>query len=259
MSSSETNPARTLALLWRHTAASPPAGKHGPKPSLSLDTIVATAIHLSDQEGLEALTMRRVAQQIGVAPMSLYTYVANKHELLTLMIDQTCAEAIHTYPTTPWQTAVAAIAENNFTLYQRHPWLLVVDSERPPLGPGVIGKYEHELRVFDGLGLTDIEIDAALSFVLNFVRSAARDHIQAPQHPTEPELSNTAWWEAHANHLEQWIPPGAYPLAERIGSAAGEFYGGAYNARFAYTFGLQRVLEGLEQLISAKKPNRKLV
>jgi AcrR family transcriptional regulator len=258
MAPSEIDPARTLALLWRHQTPTPPTpltGKQGPKPSLTLDNIVATAINLGDQEGLEALTMRRVAQQVGVAPMSLYTYVAHKQELMTLMIDQACGEAIQTYPTTHWRVGVTAIAETNWALYQRHPWLLAIYSERPPLGPGVIGKYEHELQVFEGLGLTDIEMDAALSFVLNFVRSAVADHLQAARQQSESALSNQAWWEAHAPDLERWIPPGRYPLAERVGSAAGEFYGGAYQAHFAYTFGLQRVLDGLEPLLS--KPHRK--
>src|ERR1700681_4164034 len=78
------DPARSLALLWRDSAVVP---RHGPRQGLSIDAVVASATQVADTEGLEAVTMRQVARALGVAAMTLYTYVPSKAELLDLMLD----------------------------------------------------------------------------------------------------------------------------------------------------------------------------
>ena len=65
------------------------------------------------------------------------------------------------------------MARDNRALYEAHPWAAAISTGRPPLGPGLMAKYEHELSALDGAGLDDVEIDAALTFVLDFVRSSA--------------------------------------------------------------------------------------
>src|SRR5262249_25174996 len=76
------DPARTLQLLWRDPAA---VTRHGPRQGLTIDQVVAAATALADAEGLDAVTMRRVSGNLGVVPMTLYTYVPGKAELLDLM------------------------------------------------------------------------------------------------------------------------------------------------------------------------------
>ncbi len=255
---SRPDPARLLKLLWRHHSPALPPRK-GPRPALSVDQLLIAAIALADREGLEALTIRRLAAELSTAAMSLYTYVADKAELLELMIDTVYTDmalvqtAVQTVDSS-WQAGVQALAASNLALYLQHPWLTEISSERPPLGPGVISKYDRELSVFEGLGLSDIEMDAALSFVLNFVRAAARDHVQADRLAAFTQASNADWWQAQEAAFSHLLPPGRYPLAERVGSAAGEHNQGAYHSGFAYQFGLERVLAGLEQLISGKSP-----
>ena len=75
--------ARTLSLLWRETE--PP--RRGPRPRHSVDDVVEAAIAIADADGLDAVTMRAVAERLGISPMSLYTYVPGKAELLDLMLD----------------------------------------------------------------------------------------------------------------------------------------------------------------------------
>ena len=85
--SSAGDPSRTLALLWRE--ASTPAGTaRGPRPTLSVDRVVSVGLAIADAEGLDAVTMRRVATELAVAPMTLYTYVPGKAELLDLIAKQ---------------------------------------------------------------------------------------------------------------------------------------------------------------------------
>lgn len=94
--SSAGDPARTLALLWGLTAEEKP-GRRGPRQARSTGEIAAVAIALADAEGVDAVTMRRVAQELGLSPMALYTYVPGKAELLDLMLDTV-------YATTPRST-----------------------------------------------------------------------------------------------------------------------------------------------------------
>lgn len=246
------DPARLLKLLWRHHSPALPPRK-GPRPALNVDQLLIAAIALADREGLEALTIRRLATELSTAAMSLYTYVADKAELLELMIDTVYTDmTLVPAADSSWPAGVQALATSNLKLYQQHPWLTEISSERPPLGPGVIGKYDRELSVFEGLGLSDIEMDAALSFVLNFVRAAARDQVQAERLAALTQANNLEWWQAQEAAFSSLLPIGRYPLAERVGSAAGEHHQGAYHSGFAYQFGLERVLAGLDQLISSK-------
>lgn len=89
--SSAGDPARTLALLWGVSAEEKP-GRRGPRQAKSPAEIAAAAIGIADAEGMDAVTMRRVAQALGVSPMALYTYVPGKAELVDLMLDTAYAD-----------------------------------------------------------------------------------------------------------------------------------------------------------------------
>src|SRR6266513_6308810 len=166
------DPARTLQLLWRHREAAP---RHGPRQGLTIDQVVAEATALADAGGLDAVTMRRVASRLGVVPMTLYTYVPGKAELLDLMLDAAYARMPRADTTgQPWRQRVTAIAGENRALFETHPWAAAISTGRPPLGPGLMAKYEHELAALDGIGLDDIQMDAALTHLLTFVQAWAR-------------------------------------------------------------------------------------
>lgn len=252
VASSRTNtgdPARTIALLWRRPLAGRPSAR-GPRQGLDLDTIVETAVGLADDEGLDAVTMRRVATAVGTAPMTLYTYVPGKAELLDLMLDHVYGQMPR--PTTaerPWREGVRAVVLENRTLFERHPWAAFVSTTRPALGPGALAKYEHELAALDGLGLDDVTMDAALTWVLAFVQGWARTAADAAAARRESELDEQQWWESAGPLLEQVVDRGAFPLASRVGSAAGQAQGAAWEAGHAFDFGLARVLDGLAALV----------
>jgi AcrR family transcriptional regulator len=242
------DPARTLALLWG--ATEPPS--RGPKPGLSVEQVVRAAIELADAEGLAALSMRRVAERLGVGTMSLYTYVPAKAELIDLMLDAVLLEAVRPLEG-GWRARLEQIARENWALYRRHPWLLQVATARPPLGPGVTAKYEHELRAIDGIGLTDLEMDSVITLVVGFVHGAARGAFDAAQIEQRTGMTDEQWWEASAPVLERLVDFTRYPIASRVGTAAGEAHGSAYNAEHAFEFGLQRVLDGVEALVRARQ------
>jgi hypothetical protein len=154
----------------------------------------------------------------------------------------------------PWRERLTAVAHENRALYELHPWAAAVSTARPTLGPGGIGKYEHELAAFDGLGLDDVEIDAGLSYLLGFVQSCARAAVQARAAVRDSGLDDGQWWAANAPLLARVLDASAYPRAVRIGQAAGAAQGSAHDPDRAYAFGLERVLDGLGVLVEARRP-----
>jgi AcrR family transcriptional regulator len=245
--SSAGDPARTLALLWRDPDAIP---RRGPGRGLDLDAVIETATGIADTEGLDALTMRRLAQALGVAPMTLYTYVPNKTELLDLMLDAVYASMDRT-PTTgrPWRERLRAVADGNRDMYLGHPWASTISTMRPPLGPGQTAKYEHELAALDGLGLDDVTMDDCLAYLLTFVQAWAFAAVAARDTRQESGMDDEEWWAVAGPLLGRYADEATYPLATRVGSAAGAAHGGAYDPDHAYRFGLDRLLDGLSGLI----------
>lgn len=241
------DPARTLELLWREPASAP---HRGPERGLDIDTVVAAATDLADQEGLAAVTMRRVAQALGVGAMTLYTYLPGKAELLDLMLDSAYARMSRADTAgAPWRQRMIAIAEENRALFDAHPWAATVSTLRPPLGPGSIAKYEHELSALDGLGLGDVEMDDCLTHLLTIVASCARAAADARATRSDSAMDDEQWWAVSAPLLARVLDERTYPLATRIGTAAGTVHRSAHDPDHAYRFGLQRVLDGLAVLI----------
>ena len=247
------DPRRTLALLWG-TRGTP---TRGPKPGLSVERIVAAAVALADAEGLAALSMRRVAEALGVGTMSLYTYVPGKEELLDVMLDTVVAETEQGGGDDDgdWRARLERIARANRALFAAHPWLLDVASVRPVVGPNVMAKYDRELRAVDGIGLGDVEMDAVLG-----TRARARRGRRAPCAREGPGRAADGHvrgrvvgrLRARARRAGGLL---ALPDGARVGAAAGEAHG-AYDPDHAFEFGLARVLDGIDALVRARAEGR---
>jgi len=247
--SSAGDPERTLRLLW---LADDPAPRRGPSRTWTVASVIDAAIALADAGGLQALSMRAVAEHVGTRAMSLYTYVPGKAELVDAMLDRVYAGMARApLEGLTWRDRVRAVADDNMALYAAHPWAAEVSTARPTLGPGTFAKYEHELSAFDGLGMDDRDIDAALTYVLQFTRAAGlAAHAEAVA-ARESSSSDQEWWAAAAPLLARWVDPDVYPRAVRIGTAAGEAQGSAARAQHLYSFGVARVIDGLAALIDA--------
>lgn len=243
------DPDRTLALLWRHRLGVP-QGSRGPRQKYSVDQVVDAAVALADSGGIDALSMRNVAERLGTRVMSLYTYVPGKAELIDLMVD-----AVHLDIPIPenspegWRAKLEAVARDNWELYRRHPWLLQVDLTRPPLGPGMCGRYEHQLRAVDGIGLSDLDMDSIVTLVGGFVTGAARTAAAARRLAEASAITDAQWWDANAPVLDRVMDDSPYPITGRVGVTVGELFNAASNPEHAWEFGLARVLDGIEQYI----------
>ena len=133
--SSAGDPARTLQLLWRQPG--PADSRRGPRQGLSVERVAAAAIALADTDGLGSVTMRAVAHALGVVPMSLYTYVPGKAELLDLMLDTAYREMPRgDLSGLPWRERLAAVAQENRDLFTLHPWIAGSPPAVPRSAPG---------------------------------------------------------------------------------------------------------------------------
>jgi AcrR family transcriptional regulator len=247
------DPLLVLRLLWGKA----PIGKRGPRAKLALADLVRAAIAVTDGEGLGALTTRRVADELGISPMSIYTYVPGKDELLDLMLDAVYGE-LRPLRGRTWRTKLADVALQNWDLALRHPWMLEVSTHRPVLGPNVFRKYDTELAALVGVGLTEIEMDRALTLVLDYVSGAVRGAARERWVKERTGMTDAEWWAKVAPFLEQVFKPNedAYPVASRVGPVVGEAYG-AHDPAGSFAFGLKCVLDGLALVIEGRARKRK--
>jgi AcrR family transcriptional regulator len=242
--------ARSLALLWG------PHNQPG-RSGLTLGRIVAAAIAVADEAGLDALSMRRVADHLGVGTMSLYTHVPGKSELIDLMVDIAAGELYAdidepTRHSGDWRGALTFIAERNRDLYRRHPWLLELTGAQPVVGPHTSLKYEAELRPLDGIGLTDIEMDSVLALILTHVEGTARAQLGAERVRAERGTDDAEWWRTQEPLLNAIPAASQFPVAGRVGQAAGEAFQTASSPGHIFGFGLVMILDGVQQLIDGR-------
>jgi AcrR family transcriptional regulator len=172
-----------------------------------VDQIVAAAIAVADREGLSAMSMVRVAEEIGAGTMSLYTYVPGKGELIDLMYDRALAELPTGYDlTVGWRAAATAWARDLWDFHLRHPWTLQMSHSRPVLGPGEFAMAETMTRVLRTTGLDARTLRHVGGTLVYFVRDAARTITESRQATAETGLSEEKWWYARSAMLEEIVP-----------------------------------------------------
>jgi AcrR family transcriptional regulator len=135
-------PAGSIWMRPERAAAGRPAQR-------SRAEITAAAIGIADREGLDAVSMRRVAAELGTGAASLYRYVDTREELLDLMSDATGAEYSLPGPDGDWLAGVLAVAEQTRVIMRRHPWLPGLVLTRPVIGPNGLAVLEHYLAVLE--------------------------------------------------------------------------------------------------------------
>ncbi len=131
----------------------PEQGSRGPKGKYDRAAVAAAAIRLADAAGLDAVTMRAVAAELGIAPMSLYNYVPTKDHLIQLMTDMAGGEYRYPDPEPGRRAAIADLARQGRDITRRHPWLQ--DAIRRPavIGPNGLRYLECFLGLLAGSGL----------------------------------------------------------------------------------------------------------
>ena len=241
------DPDPVLRLLWRHSLPSPEVSpaRRGPKQKVTVDDVVDAAIDLADRDGLTALSMRGLAQHLGLGAMTLYTYVATRNDLLVLMVDQVLGRTVLPAHPADLRERLEQLARVQYDDYRAHPWLLEVTGVRAWLGPHMADRYEWQLGAVEGIGLDDIEMDQAVTLLASFAAGVARAEQVVRHAERESGMSDAEWWEANHEALGEVMAGREYPLAGRVGTAAGEAYQAASDQRRELDFGLARIVDGL--------------
>lgn len=246
------DPLKTLQLMWGRVDAP----RRGPKSRVSVADLVQAAVRIADAEGIDAVSTRRVAEAVGISPMSFYTHIPDKAVLLDLMLDAVSGPAEGDEREAPifvpaeWRANVAFVAREYRDFYLRHPWVLQVATHRPVLGPNTMRAYEYFLGAFDNLGLSEVEMDLSVALVASYVQGGVRDVARARMVKDLTGMSDDEWWYTITPFLET-LDFSPYPVANRVGPVVGELYGLGDPDR-AFNFGLDRILDGLALMIEGK-------
>ncbi|WP_410650689.1 TetR/AcrR family transcriptional regulator C-terminal domain-containing protein [Amycolatopsis sp. cmx-4-54] len=252
------DPRRSMALLWR--TETPDAERPGPKPGLSVDLIVETAIAIADAEGMAGLSMRAVGDRLGRTAMALYTYVPSKSELVDLMYDTALAEVPAAYDGDGWRADAARWAEDLWDFYLRHPWVLQVSQARPVLGPNEYVVLEALVKILRRTGLPPRALRRLVSALYSCVREPARTASEARLAEKMTGQSDDEWWYARSAHLKEVSPD----FAERFPTLTWMESEHAFRmedetvsyleqeAREAFEFSLAVLLDGIEVATKAE-------
>ena len=214
---------------------------------MTLARIVDAGIHVAQTEGVGALSMARIAKQLGVGTMSLYRYVASKDELLTTMVDAGLGAPPPPAGGEDWRAGLTRWAVGVRTAYQANPWALRVPISGPPLGPNNVAWLDNALATMAGAPLTEQEKLSCVLLVSGFVRNdvtLALDFAEASA--GEPQMPG------YGQLLGRLISPEAMPSLHRAIESGSLDDPDDPDAEF--TFGLARILDGIEALMVARAP-----
>jgi AcrR family transcriptional regulator len=223
----------------------------GPRRGLSLERIVAAAVGIAAREGLAAVSMSRVAAELGAATMSLYRYVDTKDELLALMVDAAYGSPPEPPdPGTGWREGMSHWAWAQLAAFRRHPWTLRVPIAAPPATPRQVQWLEQGLRFLDGTGLAEQEKLSVILLVSGFVRNWATltaDLVTAATAAGSAPQDATA---GYGHLLARVIDPARFPaVSAAIASGALDDEEEFDNE---FVFGLERILDGVDVLVRAR-------
>jgi AcrR family transcriptional regulator len=197
-----------------------PPSRRVPRPpdrDLTTGRIVATGLAVADGEGLEAVSMRRLAAELGVAPMSLYRHLAGREELEHLLVR--AVFRAHPLPEpgpAGWRAKLELVSRVQWRAYRRHPWLPeLVSLTRPLLLPEAMAHTEWTLEALAGLGLSDTERAREVIALASLVRGLAASAAAEARAERETGQANDEWWVALEDEVRGLMASGRYPrLAE---------------------------------------------
>lgn len=215
----------------------------GPKPGLSLELIVRTAIGIADAEGLDALSMQRIAGALEFTTMSLYRYVPSKDVLVDLIMDTAAGTPPDMTGAVDWRESLERWTNALWSRYQEHPWMLHVRLSGPPLGPNQLGWLESALTALSGTGLNANEMVSVALFLNGAVTGLARltsDTVGTPDSGAD-----------YVETLQRLVTPDQFPTLSSV-VAAGAFSGDTSPGGFGLP--LHRLLDGIEVYLRSKGP-----
>ena len=221
----------------------PPSGGAGTEPGrsagprtrgqLTAEAITGAAIRVADEEGIEALTIRRVAAEVDARPMSLYIHFESKEALLSAMVEVVIEEIIADEPLPEaWQEAVAKMARRMYAAFLAHPWFVIVAAPRPRFGPNATRLSTQMAQAISDLPLDEAQVWAALGTLTDYVLGYSLRAAVGPSADAIEDMISDEEIEAHPELA-------SYPESLRSRSSIERF-----------EFGLQTILDGIEKRVN---------
>ena len=234
----------TVAAAWGVRERS----QKGPKPALSLARIVDAGVRVADSEGLDAVSMGRVAASLGTAPMSLYRHVSSKEELIKLMVDTAWGDSPGPLlPGEDWRAGLSRWAWGFRAALQRHPWAAHLPISGLPIMPREIAWFEDALACLAGTGLTEARKASVIMLLSGYVRNLAATEADITAVVAASGLGVDEWMASYPRMLGQLADPRRFPALTAF-IAAGVFET-ADSPDDEFIFGLGRILDGVGVLI----------
>jgi len=230
-------------VVWLRVA------KLSPRARRELDRIVAAAIELADRDGLEALSMRRLASDLNTGTTTLYRHVAGRDQLLELMVDAVNAgrgdEGDLARPIVDWRDGLRRVAHGARSRLLAHPWLASQLLTRPTIGPNTLRGAEFVITIAIDLTGDATTAAAVTSTLLAYVQGSAVAELAEREAQRRTGLDEHAWRMTIAPWVRSIIDDARFPAFAQVVVAADEL---SFEDRFL--FGLERLLDGFERYAS---------
>lgn len=235
---------RVLQQLWGLEGPARP----GPKPTFHISDLARAAIKLADAGGLGAVSMSKVAAELGRTTMSLYRYVDSKDDLYVVMLEEAFGPPAPVDPGADWRERITTWAVTFRDAIRRHPWVLQVPVFEPPLSPLQLEWMEHGLRAFEDTPLTPQDSLSAMLLVNIYVRGVGALTVDMVTKAEETGEANLTY----ARRLKLLADPERFPaIAGNLAARPASDFDVDYDAD-EFFFGLNTVLDGIETLISRR-------
>ncbi|MFP5069705.1 TetR/AcrR family transcriptional regulator [Pseudonocardia nantongensis] len=229
-----------IELLWDP----PPPARRGPRQRLTLDRVVDAGMAVAARS-VDELSMRKVAQELGVGAMSLYTYVPGRDELFELMVDRAWGDRRLPGTGPPWREQAEFHAREAWRMYREHPWLISSNLWRMPLGPHVLDVQEDLYRAVAETGLEPVTVVRSAGLIESHVFGAARSEITDTSVAARTGVTQDDYYSARAGFWGSHFTEERFPTMTRL------WYAGGFdddNPSGDWEFGLALILDGIERL-----------
>jgi DNA-binding transcriptional regulator YhcF (GntR family) len=231
----------------RNTPTEPPHRRTQPLRGDMHERIIRTAIAIADAESLSAVSMRRIAVDLGVPTMSLYRWIPSKDDLLVGMLDEILGHGDWPVPPKGWRAQLEYLARRQWAGYRDHPWLgQIVSLSRPQLAPRAMMHTAWALRALNGYQLDNTTRLYIVLTIFGYIKGAAAGLDAERQAERDTGIDNEQWIKETDSQFAPVIQSGNFPNLARLDSAADV----DFSLESLFEFGLAVLLDGLTPLIN---------
>lgn len=235
----------SVELAWGRRASS----GRGPRPALNVERIVDAAVRVANKEGLDAVSMNRVATELGSSPMALYRHVSSKDELLMLMTDLPL-ESPPRFTSDDWRERLRTWAWAHREVFQRYPWMVRVPIGGPPITPNNVAWFEAGLEALAGTALAEGEKVGAVLLVSTHVRSDVQ--LNADIRAAEANTDRAMVLANYGAFLRELTTADDHPALHRALQEGVFDDEDTDSTDEDFEFGLQTIIAGLEALMRGR-------